>query len=1137
MAPEVIDLITSSEDEGLSATIAAKAAIQAFRPRQRKDRPVGEAAQHRVTTGLRKLQHAVSKNAVSTAQPRPPARHPPLQVPGSALPFGGREAPETATPDPKSQNDQSSAAVLQQRAMGKRPLANDVQHQQPTPVALVNGARIAKRTKGRQQLEIQRRLRDFLIRGCASVKKSVDEEDQEAPLSRVQVNNTTMRPIQTADAQTREQSHVGNITPKAKSPSRPATSAAPASTATNHGLLYTSEEDALLKRLKEAEGLSWHAIQKHFRGRTLGSLQVRYSTTKKRANRGFDAALSEAYEAEHMMSSAPPRRAKRARITGEYVPWTEASAVLDEEFHSRTNTSLNGQLRGPNQAETVVATQTATQHTSITRSLRHRELGSSTRCRRSCVHHNNVSDELHALALDDLGPHKSYNGTSGDVTCVAWGSDGNRFAAGSIAISDEQSMQYNRPRNLLLGDVERNTLKELPEHHVHRGARQETQDPRLFTTVAAIAFTKDGRRLITAGGDRKSRVYDTDSAKCLFAIEQPASVDLVSISEHAIDDCDFLATGSRTSETDSVSVYRLQEEAAHQVLALAPARHFPQTSAVPSALKWGPAQQHKHLLLAGFASDLLDDRDEAGETLLWDVAAEKSIELSSVTRSVFDVAWNPSPSSSSSSFAVASSKRARGVRSVVQCFAPKQDRASRVLEWDCPAFDINDVVYCPHDENVIAAGATDGNVYVWDKRAAKRLSSPLHVLRHGATLNILDHDCDRELVDTGVRFLSWSSTGSRLYSGSSDGAVKVWDIYRAMENAHVKDVTTFDSAIMSGSFSPDCRDLLIGEDHGQLNLLSVGHEGRSIRAAKRFDLLSGTPPPVNKSPMEAARDLRSSGEIDIKPMGALPKLQVVQGAKYRGPFLHPSTEEFQKAQKTLEAALEAQNERDLRAASSQDCDLTQELQELERRVVECQDAVLRLESRRDDAIELAPMAATLQENFRVAAIEQTQREAALQQSMEQCKLDCNYLPPAGDETAPDSRRSEQRVPGRLREMRPILDTNNLTRSELEEAGLISRCSTCSGPAASAAKGVPHCEKCALARAGLTASCMSCSSPMRPVTDGTAGTGLCEQCDFACFRCGHAATFDPRASTVSCPSCVLVWRADVLGYRSLHRIND
>ncbi|KAF2175208.1 hypothetical protein K469DRAFT_611413 [Zopfia rhizophila CBS 207.26] len=44
---------------------------------------------------------------------------------------------------------------------------------------------------------------------------------------------------------------------------------------------FTAEEDALLIELKEGQGLPWERISKRFPGRTVGSLQVHYSTKLK----------------------------------------------------------------------------------------------------------------------------------------------------------------------------------------------------------------------------------------------------------------------------------------------------------------------------------------------------------------------------------------------------------------------------------------------------------------------------------------------------------------------------------------------------------------------------------------------------------------------------------------------------------------------------------------------------------------------------------------------------------------------------------------------------------------------------------------------------------------------------------------
>jgi hypothetical protein len=47
---------------------------------------------------------------------------------------------------------------------------------------------------------------------------------------------------------------------------------------------FTEEEDAKLIDLKERRGWLWEAIQRSFLGRSIGLLQVRYSTKLKERN-------------------------------------------------------------------------------------------------------------------------------------------------------------------------------------------------------------------------------------------------------------------------------------------------------------------------------------------------------------------------------------------------------------------------------------------------------------------------------------------------------------------------------------------------------------------------------------------------------------------------------------------------------------------------------------------------------------------------------------------------------------------------------------------------------------------------------------------------------------------------------------
>ena len=915
----------------------------------------------------------------------------------------------------------------------------------------------------------------------------------------------------------------------------------------NHGIPYSAEEDALLAHLREDLGIGWDAMPKYFRGRTRGSLQVRYSSRVK--NRNSEPARPQSSGVQKVPRSeasartdytAPSRRhPKAAQRNDGFVSWAEIKAQRQDErvvVKSATpsapeTTSTEAPGLGLDVAHPA----------SVARILRSRELGNTGRRNWSSKTRVGVSDELQNHVLDTLGPRRYFHGASRDVTCVAWARDGNTFAAGAIAIDDERSMQYNRPNNLLLGNLERNSLQELPEHHVARPivrdprnvnslqAMQETQDPRLFKTVAAVDFSEDSRALYSAGADGMVRMYDTSNGSCLSSLKQEAELALLTSNSKGL-----LASGSHRSDDSSISVIRSYSDRLETVCQLGPTRADVESSLpiFPTALKWGVGM-FSHLLLAGFASDSYDDdRLAAGEVFLWDSTADHKIALPAA-RNVFDVAWNPFPSSCASLFAVAGARAVKRSRSSIQCFAPNQGRASRVLEWDCPAFDINDVVYCPHDDNLIAAGATDGKVYIWDKRTAGCNQAPLHVLAHDKTKNVLDHDRDVEIADTGVRFLSWSATGNRLYSGSSDGTVKVWNPYRAKDDALVKDVATFNSAVMSGAFSPDYRDLLIGEDAGQINILGIDREARSVRAAKKLDYYPAitTPTPtLDEDKLAPARELLVSGQIEIRPIGLLPVKQAVQGPNYQGPFLAPSDDhlrrlhtEIQQAYRRREVAQASllNNTRDLETekaigAANAQVDLWEEASKKA------------LQNLKDQQL-LQPAASLLQQNFHNSRCAY-ERDFG-KDTTNRCGLDCNYLPAAGDDDgeAPANQRSEQRIPARLRSHGRVRDTSDLTNAEIAEAGLTSTCSACMGPAAKSKRGLPVCERCTLVRSGLTARCERCAAPIHPKLDEKIGHNICERCSFHCFRCGSIATVSPTGDTVTCKPCDTTWEAGVLGY--------
>lgn len=195
----------------------------------------------------------------------------------------------------------------------------------------------------------------------------------------------------------------------------------------------------------------------------------------------------------------------------------------------------------------------------------------------------------------------------------------------------------------------------------------------------------------------------------------------------------------------------------------------------------------------------------------------------------------------------------------------------------------------PYDVNLFAAGCTDGRAYVWDIRNPDKT---LYTLGHGTSLMPLQEDVSHERTDTGIRFLSWGQNARRLYSGSSDGVVNVWDVTQAQEDTFVKDLITTNSGIMSGAFTDDFSKLLLGEVDGTANILEVGRNGIVLKDAESLHYYrwlgegneDENPPVSNDNEAKEARSWIETGQLRVAPMGGMPKQQVIQGPNYEGPY-------------------------------------------------------------------------------------------------------------------------------------------------------------------------------------------------------------------------------------------------------------
>lgn len=522
------------------------------------------------------------------------------------------------------------------------------------------------------------------------------------------------------------------------------------------------------------------------------------------------------------------------------------------------------------------------------------------RFRADFVHERAIGTASRRSCALSLGPHLSFTGTSGDVNTVAWSPNGRYFAAGSAALTDSHSMQYNLPNNLLLGDIDTGTLRELPDHVVERerpttGANASnemfnSQDPFLFTTISNVQFSPDGQIMFSAGYDRVARIWDIrkgiSKADYIRGWNHKASIDLLAVNDNGL-----FATGTRRSNGSCIKVMRYGFNFTTNELKPILSLSSHGSHLVPSSMKWGPTIHglEKYLLI-GFSADGSDFG--AGEVYLWDVETKqeviplaKSSPPYFTSRNVFDVAWSPSIFGRFAVACTAGASVNRGTNSVVRIHDSRLsgDRLNVnnrcTIELECPARDINDAIFNPVDDNIISTGCTDGISYVWDLRNPDEI---LHQFKHDVPLIALDENQMREQVDTGIRFMSWGLYARQLYTGSSDGIVSLWNPYVAPENAHVKEVTRLRSGVMSGAFSPDFSDLLLGEVNGTISVLSVGSEESQGFQLQRASTRGppGKKAAIAESGREVAKELVRTKQIEIQPFGDLPIRQAVQGRNY-----------------------------------------------------------------------------------------------------------------------------------------------------------------------------------------------------------------------------------------------------------------
>ena len=533
--------------------------------------------------------------------------------------------------------------------------------------------------------------------------------------------------------------------------------------------------------------------------------------------------------------------------------------------------------------------------------LRHRELGSGfwERCR-------NVKSELRKRASEKLSPWRSWKGASGDVVTCAWAPNSMTYAIGAAAPSNQEDLQYNRPRNLMFGDLISNTLEELPDHRVLRpkpetisGGPNSTQavydacDPMVYMTISSLQFSRDGSCLYTASHDKTVKVWDAASGKrtCQQTLRHDA---LVTDLDTSVRFEGIFATASKTID-GAIRVYFPkpgdENELSSVCYTSSRAKEKPEWQVYPECLRWGRTANTGHLLLAGFQQwgETANEHCREGQVCLWDTCTGQSLKVSPGSQSVFTATWHPTHDLFATGGVPGNTLKLthrHTTKSVVRTWDVRT-LSHYTVEYECPAIDMQDVTFNPLYPNLVTAGCTDSATYVWDFR---KPADVLLKLEHGRPLSDWDPARRQEEVDSGIMMTLWGLENSRLYTGSSDGMVKCWDVLRAPEDALIADLANLGAGIQSGAFSPDFSHLLIGDADGGIHILSSAPVEDSVSENCEWqpitlvntcnrDYVTTNDDNPGTDGIQAARELIDSGQLIIDR-----RYGVGKGPFYRGPY-------------------------------------------------------------------------------------------------------------------------------------------------------------------------------------------------------------------------------------------------------------
>lgn len=456
----------------------------------------------------------------------------------------------------------------------------------------------------------------------------------------------------------------------------------------------------------------------------------------------------------------------------------------------------------------------------------------------------NFQAECVQIHEDRLSLVSEFTNCAGDIATISWVSN-ETFICGTTAHSDTHNQQYNKPGNLLSYSAVSNTLRAFPDHRIPRPviqtgdnsttAMRQSQDPWLYSSVVSSDYDKALGLAYTSSFDKTVKIWKIDEMGTMTNLSTWDHQGNVNFVVAARDGSGRVASAADIP-SDAVRVYTVNPEdpAASPFEPLSCTRTDANGSDkwayFPATMQWGRAPGTQHLLAIGYSPrslsgddhDIPEDKRQSGEIMLWDAKARRRVPvLTATTANVFEITWHPTLHR----FIVATTPCGlnieHGARTQIHLFQRDLSRTDGAYHefqnLDCEASDINEVTIMPNSlrHAYITAACTDGCVYVWDTAQGDR---PIHVLRHGKPLD--EFFVDREKEDTGVKFTAWGSTPDRLYTGASDGVIRVWNV-RKKTNPFIRNLLEAPGPISYGVFWEDHSQLAVGDATGRVFIFSL----------------------------------------------------------------------------------------------------------------------------------------------------------------------------------------------------------------------------------------------------------------------------------------------------------------------------